>query len=177
MISPDPAPPRPKPALLPRSRQVRRLVILGVALVLAVGLISGISLAAANHHPGVGPGPVPSESGLFSTIFITTVAPPPVLPTAVSVVGASEYPCSDEGNIQSVGGGAPVSFTFINQSSKSVQIIWLNFAGARQTVDTLSPRNRYKIHTYIRNVWMIASSSSSCLFIEYINGSGSVKVS
>ena len=106
-----------------------------------------------------------------------TTAPTSPAPADSAIIGASQYPCSDEGTIHSVPGGAEVPFSFTNNSSESVQIIWLNFAGARVPYVTLSPGGTYNASTYIGDLWLIADPSASCLGIFLINESGQISVS
>ena len=93
-----------------------------------------------------------------------------------SFTGASQYPCSSEGTIHSTGGGQEVSFAFTNNTSESLQIIWLDGNGNRQTYDTLSPGGTYNVNTYVNQAWMVADPSSSCLGIFGINGSGQLSL-
>ena len=90
--------------------------------------------------------------------------------------GASQYPCSYEGTIRSVPGGSEVLFSFINNTSEPLQIIWLDFSGNRHIYDTLQAGGTYSVNTYIDHAWMIADISSNCLGIFGITGIGQISV-
>jgi serine/threonine protein kinase len=107
-----------------------------------------------------------------------STAPAKSTPTYLfDVKGASWYSCSDEGSIHSVPSTAGQLFTFVNNSSATLQIIWLNFGGSRQLYDVLSPGQSYNVDTYVGHDWVIASSTGSCLGIFGINGSGQIVTS
>ena len=202
---PHPAPvPVPPPTPLPepgsrppqhRSRQIRRLAILGVALFAAAGLIIGLSLAVSHHPNNAAPSPStapppdntttpPPDNTTTPPPDNTTTPPPdnntttpPAGPTGAEVAGATQYPCSDEGSIRSQSGGVEVPFSFTNDSSVVLQIVWINFAGGRQIYDTLQPGGTFNINTFTGHLWMVANDSSDCEFMEFITGSGQMTVS
>jgi hypothetical protein len=126
------------------------------------------------------------RAGPFSSSQLSTPGPTQPVSTATSTPansqlyfqfdGLSQYPCSDEGTIHSVGNGLEVRVAFINQSSSSVQIDWINGSGARQTYDTLAPGNTYNVNTYVQQVWLIADYQSTCLDFFYVNQGGDVIV-
>jgi len=70
-----------------------------------------------------------------------------------------------------------VKFTFINQSTQTLQIIWITFSGGRETYKTLPPGTSYIQYTYIHHAWLIADAATSCLGIFRINGPGQIVVS
>ena len=83
----------------------------------------------------------------------------------------------DEGTIYPAVGGLTVLFSFVNNSSETLQVIWLNNNGDRETYDTLSPGDTDKVYTSIGQAWMIADASASCQGIFVVNGSGQILVS
>jgi len=141
------------------------------AFVVAQGA-PGTSLAAlvtwwnTYQPPSSSPSPKPPSS--------SPSLPPPL---TANLIGAAEYPCSDEGIVHSVAGGPGVPFSFTNNSSESLQLIWLTYSGSRLQYDTLRPGDTYNVNTYIGNVWMIADLQSSCLGIYFVQGNGQVAAS
>jgi len=89
---------------------------------------------------------------------------------------ASPYPCADENNIHSVGSGPTVSFSFHNQSTKQVQIYWMNGNGARVFYDTLAPNGNYSVNTQQGQVWLITDNQFNCLDLFYVNSDGQITV-
>lgn len=89
---------------------------------------------------------------------------------------ASPYPCTDENSIHSVGSGASVSFIFYNQSSRQVQIYWMNGLGARVFYDTLAPNGNYSVTTQPGQVWLITDNQFNCLDLFYVNSAGDITV-
>lgn len=182
-IPSEPLPPRPE-----RPGQLRRLVLLAVALFVVGGGIAGIALAAGPHHttpiasptvsttPPTTPSTNPPSTNPPSTV--PPSSPPPSISSA-NATGATAYSCGSEGTMHSTGGEnseGEVSFSFINDSPVTVQIDWLSYTGARQEFDTLQPGDTYNVNTYIGNVWVIANSSAACEFIYYINDGGNVTI-
>ena len=111
---------------------------------------------------------------------VRSPAPPAAKPThqyLFDVKGASWYSCSDEGAIHSVPSTSEELFTFVNNSSTTLEIIWLNFGGSRQLYDVLGPGQSYNVDTYIGHDWLISSSGSGCVGIFGINGSGQIVTS
>jgi len=96
---------------------------------------------------------------------------------AFQLVGASELSCSDEGTIDSLASDSGVEITFANQSTQTVQIIWLTFSGGRDTYNTLAPGTSYVQDTFTQHAWLIANSASTCLGIFRINGAGQIVIS
>jgi eukaryotic-like serine/threonine-protein kinase len=121
-----------------------------------------------------------SPSATSTAQPVRSTAPPVAKPThqyLFDVKGASWYSCSDEGSIHSVPSTSEELFTFVNNSSTTLQIIWLNFGGSRQLYDVLGPGQSYNVDTYIGHDWLIASPGSGCLGIFGINGSGQIVTS
>ena len=175
----------------PPSRRSRSAWIISLNIaVLGIGATVFTGIALGGHHSIENAGPPGTASPAASTqvpIGSPTGgahgSPPPGGGSAgspspqFSGTGASQYPCSDEGAIHSVSGGFAVRFSFVNDSPYSLQIIWLDYVGSRVTYNTVPSGDTYNVNTFTGNVWMVASSSASCLGIFYINGPGSVSIS
>jgi serine/threonine protein kinase len=151
----------------------------------APGAASAIATPSANARPSAKK-VVPTSPSATSTARparssarpAQSTAPAKSTPTYLfDVKGASWYSCSDEGSIHSVPSTAGQLFTFVNNSSATLQIIWLNFGGGRQLYDVLSPGQSYNVDTYVGHDWVIANSTGGCLGIFGINSSGQIVTS
>jgi hypothetical protein len=115
----------------------------------------------------------PPVSAKPATQPAATAAPPQL---SFSFSGMSPYPCGDEGSIHSAVSYEQVPVVFTNDSSESLQVIWLNTSGNRVLYDTLSPGNSYSADTYVGHVWEIAGYSAACQGIFAVNGAASLTV-
>ena len=73
--------------------------------------------------------------------------------------------------------GQAIRFYFENETSESLQIVWINYSGSPQTFDTLPPGYVYSVNTFVGNVWLISDTSSNCLGLFGIEGSGHITAS
>lgn len=94
-----------------------------------------------------------------------------------TVTGASQQSCSAAGTVSSTASGQTFSFYFQNETSESLQIVWINYSGSPQTFDTLAPGGTYGVNTFVGNVWQISDTSSNCLGLFDIEASGHVTAS
>src|SRR5712692_668949 len=89
--------------------------------------------------------------------------------TAVPVVMAATelqaLPCSQEGLLHSIEGATTTSIEFINQTSDSVNIYWLNYNGGRQFYNTLAAGASYTQQTYVTHPWVVTDSNNQCIAI------------
>jgi hypothetical protein len=116
-----------------------------------------------SQPPGPSPSPSPTPSPVSAGVYF-------------NYNDASPYPCADENNIHSVGSGPTVSFSFYNQSTKQVQIYWMNGSGARVFYDTLAPNGNYSVNTQQGQVWLITDNQFNCLDLFYVNSAGEITV-
>ena len=153
-------------------------VAVGVA---AVAIFAGVTLIP-RHTPdsvsaGLGePTVVVSAEGISAPASGTSTNEAPAA-EQFSFAGAGQDQCSAEGSIQSAALGPQVTFSFENETSQAVQIIWLNYQGSSVPYATLPPGETYSVNTTIGNVWMIASTAQSCLGIFSIRDTGQISVS
>ena len=94
-----------------------------------------------------------------------------------TVTGPAQQSCSAEGTVSSSSAGQEVRFFFQNETSESLQIVWINYSGSPETYDTLPPGYTYSVNTFVGNVWLISDTSSSCLGLFDIEGSGHITAS
>ncbi len=110
----------------------------------------------------------------------TTPKPKPTTAAAQYVAGASgvtAFSCSNLGGTGSIPGGSSVAFSFINDSSSSVQIDYLASNDTVEPYDTIPAGGRYSPGPATDSEWMVATAGGSCLGIYEIDGSGSISVS
>jgi hypothetical protein len=169
----------------PPSRR-RWIVSLNIAAAGAVAAIVAV-VAIGGHRPPSNASPTPSltsaaaqpaSSPPDATTSPTlgdsaTAAPPP----SFTGYGASEYSCNEEGSIYSQAGGSEVPFSFVNETSGELQIIWFDSIGNATPEDTLPAGQTYTVNTFTDYAWMVASPSGGCLGIFVITGSGHVTAS
>jgi dipeptidyl aminopeptidase/acylaminoacyl peptidase len=61
--------------------------------------------------------------------------------------------------------GADTKVVFENQSSKPLELYWIDRGGKRQRYATLQPGARREQHTYARHVWLVTEASGrQCVF-------------
>jgi hypothetical protein len=136
----------------------------------------------------------PENAALITTPSTAPTTTPPTTPattqpdtpSATSAVApasysfsfnnASQYPCSDEGTIHSLVSGQEAAFTFYNNSSTSVEIIWITDGGARYTRTTVSPGDNWTVYTDVSDLWMVANLAATCEGIFDVAGAGEVTV-
>lgn len=136
----------------------------------------------------------PDNAALITAPSTTSTTTPPTTPAttqpdtqpATSAVApasynfsfnnASQYPCSDEGSIHSLAGGDEATFTFYNNSSTSLEIIWITDGGARYTRTTVAPGDNWTVYTDVADLWMIANLAATCEGIFDVAGTGNVTV-
>lgn len=95
----------------------------------------------------------------------------------MSASGASEYGCAAVGAVASAPSQDGVPFTFANQSSAAVEVIWLDFSRGPVLYDTVAPGSSYRVNTYVGHYWEVAISGGPCLAVFDITGSGQISVS
>lgn len=152
----------------------RGFALIAAAATVTGAAVFGLALGEAQHNALPTPGsaattPAPAASPSLSPS--PTVASPP----AFNFSGASQYACSAEGVIDSTAGFA-VTFSFINNSSEAVQVIWLNASGNRMPYGVLPPGYTDKVNAFTNGTWIIADASGNCERIFRINESGHVTI-
>jgi hypothetical protein len=153
------------------------IMVGGVCAILLVVLT--LALLAQSRNTSTGPTPLGPTTPAPTTPAPTTPAPttpPATLVYDFNFTGSSQYPCSEEGTIHTVTGGSEVSFDFVNNSSTSLQIIWLNGSGNRQTMDTVGSGDTYSTNSYTGDDWLIASPDATCEGIFFVEGEGGVTI-
>jgi hypothetical protein len=91
-----------------------------------------------------------------------TAATPPV-GHAPSEMAAR--PCTEEKELRSIHGRTHSAVHFINRSSQTVSIYWLDYAGARVPFSVLDPSQETTQPTYVTHPWLIADGSGNCIAI------------
>lgn len=157
------------------------LTALSVATgVIAAAGVSGVLLL--NHHSAASPllGSAPPSGVLTSAVPGSALASTAAASSGAvqfTVTGASQQSCSAEGTVSSTATGLRVLFYFQNATSEPLRIVWISYSGSPETYDTLPPGYAYSVNTFAGNVWLISDTSSSCLGIFDIEGSGHITAS
>ncbi len=129
--------------------------------------------------PTTAPAPAPATSSAAPRPAPTTPKPTHAAAPATysfSVSGASEDSCGDVGSVQS-SNGASVNFTFVNNSSGTVQIDEIGTSGALYSDATLTPGLQYSASANVGLYYVVEKSSGGCLAVFHVTGSGQVTIS
>jgi hypothetical protein len=72
------------------------------------------------------------------------------------------YACSLESSLHSITGSQTAAIQFVNASSITQNVYWLNYGGARQLFATLAPGQSYVQFTFLTHPWVATDSSNTC---------------
>jgi alpha-tubulin suppressor-like RCC1 family protein len=115
----------------------------------------------------VGSGTVTAAAGsVFGQSTITVQGGCPSAPTAGCVLTA--HAPALEPYLRSVGSPAATTIEFTNASTASIQIFWLNFAGARQLFATVTPGATFGVSTFTTHTWAVTDMAGNAFGI-YVN--------
>jgi hypothetical protein len=88
----------------------------------------------------------------------------PLTPVKV-VSGVTEYSCDAEKTLKSASGPS-INITFVNNSSGSVKIYWLDQSGTRRSYNAnLAKGAKHPQQTFVTHPWLITDASDKCLKI------------
>ncbi|HVS88720.1 MAG TPA: kelch repeat-containing protein [Candidatus Acidoferrum sp.] len=72
------------------------------------------------------------------------------------------YVCSLESSLRSINGTTTAAIQFLNSSSITQNVYWLNYGGTRQLFATLAPGQSYVQFTFLTHPWVATDSSNTC---------------
>ena len=75
--------------------------------------------------------------------------------------------CSLENTVRSLTFDTPTSIEFVNNSSQTVKIYWLDYFGTRTLYATLPAAASYVQQTFVTHPWLVATTNDSCLGIYF----------
>jgi len=75
--------------------------------------------------------------------------------------------CSLENSVRSLVFDTPTSIEFVNNSSQTVKIYWLDYSGTRTLYATLPAAASYVQQTFVTHPWLVATTNESCLGIYF----------
>lgn len=58
-------------------------------------------------------------------------------------------------NPRSINDSVPVYLVFLNKSNRSVQIIWVNYAGDEVLYQNLAPKTLFKVRSFVTHPWIV----------------------
>lgn len=76
---------------------------------------------------------------------------------------APDPSCARESSVRSLNDNTPAVITFVNDTSETVQALWINFTGQRVPYGRLAPGASYNQSTWITHPWIVADLSGACL--------------
>lgn len=75
--------------------------------------------------------------------------------------------CSIESSVRSINSDFPTSVEFINNTSATVRIYWIDFTGQRILYNSLPAGQSYVQLTFVTHPWVMTDTSDSCLAIYF----------
>ena len=96
---------------------------------------------------------------LLASAFILLVA---ALPSAALADAAA---CGSASTLRSPGGAptAATSILFVNKSAAPINIVWIDYDGARKPYATIAPGKNLVQRTFVNHLWTIESAAGRCL--------------
>ena len=85
--------------------------------------------------------------------------------TVTSVLLLTASSCSLESGLRSINGTVSTSIEFLNRTSESVTVYWLNYQGTRVFYNTLDAGQSYVQQTYLTHPWVVIDAAGACLGI------------
>ena len=88
-----------------------------------------------------------------TTAAPTTAAPRPPVPDAA---------CATESTLRSKSGAVTASLHIVNNTTETVQAIWLDYTGKRVVYGTVAPFSSVVQPTWVTHPWIIANQQGTC---------------
>jgi von Hippel-Lindau disease tumor supressor len=63
--------------------------------------------------------------------------------------------------------GAHAQVTFVNHSTQTIRIYWLNYEGQRVLYKTLDPGEQFLVFTYLHHPWLITDADDNAWTIYF----------
>lgn len=63
--------------------------------------------------------------------------------------------------------GAHAQVTFVNRSTQTIRIYWLNYVGSRVLYKTLDPGGQFLVFTYLHHPWLITDDDDNAWTIYF----------
>jgi hypothetical protein len=73
--------------------------------------------------------------------------------------------CAHEPDYASRPSREPTGMTFVNRSTRALEVYWLDFQGNRRPYRNLAPGGRFHQNTFIGHNWLVATLDGRCLGI------------
>lgn len=93
---------------------------------------------------------------------LSGAAAPVAAEASAKLEPAYELPCSDASTLKSERSDKPVKLRFVNESSGTVIIQWIDFNGALKEYGALKPGEQMTQETFITHPWIAAYQEGSC---------------
>jgi 6-phosphogluconolactonase len=123
-----------------------------------IDTLSGVLSRVPGSPFPAGPGPVSATAG-----------------NVPSVPDLSAISCTQESSLRSISGATATSIAFLNASSQTRNVYWLDYGGQRVLYSTLPTGLSYLQGTFLTHPWLITDSAGQCLNIYMpVSGIGRV---
>lgn len=90
---------------------------------------------------------------------------PDTLSTTVEFTELQAMDCESAGSLRSTSGTTKSQIEITNQSSRPVEIFWLDYDGIAVSYGTLQPQERQEIITYLTHPWLVSNERGTCLSV------------
>lgn len=75
--------------------------------------------------------------------------------------------CPSNGNVRSVNSSTTAIVNFSNNTGRTVNVIWIDYDGKRQTYKTLRNNEVYEQQTFVGHPWLIVDGNNRCLGLYF----------
>ena len=134
-----------------RQAQVQLICTLVGAVVAVLGLVvAGFTYLLPRAAPSAGPTRIPSSAGQ-STVVVST--------------DLQALACSEAGALKSTATNDKTIIEFVNHSSKTILLYWIDYVGIRQSYGKLAPDELLAFNTYPTHPWLVSDASGQCIAI------------
>ena len=130
-------------------------------------LLGALATACSSSGDGSPTSPTSTVTGASSSI-------PALQPTfgIASESGPSDigpplqaHSCTREGSLRSIEYTTATTLEFVNKSSTTKSVYWLNYTGQRVLYGTLPPGWRQANYTYVTHPWVVTDEAGTCVAI------------
>jgi von Hippel-Lindau disease tumor suppressor protein len=100
---------------------------------------------------------------LAAAMFVAGASALPSLHAAASGVPAPDPSCAKQNTARPLNDNTPSVITFVNDTSETVQTVWINFSGKHVVYEQIAPGESYMQGTWLTHPWIVADLSGTCL--------------
>jgi hypothetical protein len=106
-------------------------------------------------------------AGLFATVVLGVSSA--IVAVAAEPTPVPDVACASEASFRSTSGTTKASLLVINNTSETLQSLWLDYAGKRVFYQQVAPLTSYLQQTFLTHPWIIASLQGTCYRFVVMN--------